>query len=403
MPVNLTPPENLLPVAGIRLSAVAAGIRYQGRNDLVLMELAPGSQCAAVFTRNAFCAAPVLVAKEHLREQAPRYLLINSGNANAGTGDQGLKAARQTCEVLAALSKCEPAAVLPFSTGVIGEQLPVNCFEQVLPDAVKQLSADSWEAAAEGIMTTDTVAKAISCRVELSTGVVTITGMSKGSGMIHPDMATMLAYVATDAVIESELLQSLLSEVTDETFNCITVDGDTSTNDALVLVATGRSGVSVVPQADLAAFKNGLHDVCLHLAQAIVRDGEGATKFITIDVEGALDRAEAKAVGNTVALSPLVKTAMFASDPNWGRILAAVGRSPVVDLDVSQITVWLGDTLLIEAGQPAKSYVEELGQEAMQPAEINIRIQLGRGDARAETWTCDFSYDYVKINAEYRS
>ena len=221
--------------------------------------------------------------------------------------------------------------------------------------------------------------------------------------MIHPDMATMLAYVATDAVIESELLQSLLSEVTDETFNCITVDGDTSTNDALVLVATGQSGVSVVPQADLAAFKNGLHDVCLHLAQAIVRDGEGATKFITIDVEGALDRAEAKAVGNTVALSPLVKTAMFASDPNWGRILAAVGRSPVVDLDVSQITVWLGDTLLIEAGQPAKSYVEELGQEAMQPAEINIRIQLGRGDARAETWTCDFSYDYVKINAEYRS
>ena len=403
MPVNLAAPENLLPIAGVRLSAVAAGIRYQGRNDLVLMELAEGSHCAAVFTQNAFCAAPVVVAKAHLEQCSPRYLLINSGNANAGTGEQGMQIAQQTCEQVSGLAECSGVEVLPFSTGVIGEQMPLECFERALPEALSNLAENNWLLAAEGIMTTDTVAKAISRQVELNGKQVTITGMSKGSGMIHPNMATMLAYVATDASVEPGLLQELLSEVTEQTFNCITVDGDTSTNDALVLVATGKSGTDVSVASDLEVFKQALFEVCLYLAQAIVRDGEGATKFISIDVAGAVDHAEAKSVGNTVALSPLVKTAMFASDPNWGRILAAIGRSPVEALDVSQINIWLGDTALIEKGQPALGYTENKGQLAMQPEEISIRIHLGRGDAEASTWTCDFSYDYVKINAEYRS
>lgn len=403
MPVNLTAPENLLPVAGVKLSAVAAGIRYQNRNDLVLMELAEGSQCAAVFTKNAFCAAPVAVAKAHLAQQTPRYLLINSGNANAGTGEQGMQIAQQTCARLAGLVGCSAAQVLPFSTGVIGEQLPPERFERALPDSLRQLSATNWQSAAEGIMTTDTVAKALSHQFEIDGHTVTITGMSKGSGMIHPNMATMLAYVATDADVDQGLLQSLLAEVTEQTFNCITVDGDTSTNDALVLVATGKSGAKVQSEAHIAAFKQALLTVCLHLAQAIVRDGEGATKFISIEVAGAMDHAEAKAVGNTVALSPLVKTALFASDPNWGRILAAIGRSPVVALDVAKVSIWLGDTALIANGQPAVGYTEAQGQLAMQSAEITIRIDLGRGAVSATTWTCDFSYDYVKINAEYRS
>ncbi|MEZ5536984.1 MAG: bifunctional glutamate N-acetyltransferase/amino-acid acetyltransferase ArgJ [Thiolinea sp.] len=402
MAVNLFPPEKLLPVAGVRLSAVAAGIRYKERNDLVLLELAEGSQCAAVFTRNAFCAAPVIVAREHLAAAASRYLLINSGNANAGTGEPGLQAAKATCDLLAKLAGCEAEAVLPFSTGVIGMQLPVARFEAALPAAVEALSADNWGQAAAAIMTTDTVAKAVSRQVALEGGVVTITGISKGSGMIHPNMATMLGYVATDAAVDGDVLQTLLSEVVDETFNCITVDGDTSTNDALILAATGQSGVRGDGE-NLAAFRQAVYEVCLYLAQAIVRDGEGATKFISIEVEGAASRDEARAVGQTVALSPLVKTAMFASDPNWGRILAAIGRSPVDNLDVSLITVWLGDTLLVESGQPAVSYTEEQGQRVMKQDEITVRILLGRGDVAASTWTCDFSYDYVKINAEYRS
>ena len=403
MAVNLYPPDNLLPVDGVRLSAVAANIRYQGRNDLVLMELAAGSSCAAVFTKNAFCAAPVIVAREHLGVISPGYLLINSGNANAGTGEAGMKAARQTCVALADLVDCQAESVLPFSTGVIGEQLPVECFSVALPAAIEGLGADNWQAASAGIMTTDTLPKAMSRQVVLSEGTVTITGMSKGSGMIHPDMATMLAYIATDISVGSSQLQEILLEVVDETFNCITVDGDTSTNDALVLVATGKSGVKASVGADLVTFKRALQEVCLYLAQAIVRDGEGATKFISIDVEEASDRAEARVVGNTVALSPLVKTAMFASDPNWGRILMAIGRSAVVDLDVSLVTVWLGDTLLVEKGQPAASYTEVLGKREMSQDEIKVRISLGRGSAKASIWTCDFSYDYVKINAEYRS
>lgn len=402
MAVNLFAPEKLLPIDGVRLSAVSAGIRYQNRNDLVLLELAEGSQCAAVFTKNAFCAAPVIVARENLAVIPPRYLLINSGNANAGTGDQGLQAAKATCAELAKLAGCQAEAVLPFSTGVIGAQLPVERFQKALPAAVEALASDNWAEAAAGIMTTDTVAKAISRQVELDGGVVTITGISKGSGMIHPNMATMLAYVATDALAGQEALQSLLTEVTNETFNCITVDGDTSTNDSLILAATGRSGVPIAGD-NLVLFRRALQEVCLYLAQAIVRDGEGATKFISIDVEGAGSRDEARAVGETVALSPLVKTAMFASDPNWGRILAAIGRSPVAELDVSKVTVWLGDALLVENGQPAASYTEAQGQKVMKQDEITVRISLGRGDVKASTWTCDFSYDYVKINAEYRS
>ncbi|MEB4592087.1 bifunctional glutamate N-acetyltransferase/amino-acid acetyltransferase ArgJ [Candidatus Thiothrix sp. Deng01] len=402
MAVNLHTPETLLPVAGVRLASVDAGIRYKNRNDLLLIELEPGSHTAAVFTRNAFCAAPVHVCRYNLQHSNPRYLLVNAGNANAGTGEQGMQAARGCCEQVAQQGACWAEQVLPFSTGVIGMQLPVEKISAALPDAFAKLEENGWLEASRTIMTTDTVAKAISRQAKIFGETVTITGIAKGAGMIHPNMATMLAFVATDALVETAVLQRLLDEVVEETFNCITVDGDTSTNDSLVVVATGSSGVYVGGDG-LAAFRQALLDVCLYLAQAIVRDGEGATKFIGIEVDGASTRAEARTVGNTVALSPLVKTALFASDPNWGRILAAVGRSPVDMLDVSRISIWLGETLLIENGEPAASYHEELGQVEMGRDEINIRIHLGRGDACATTWTCDFSYDYVKINAEYRS
>lgn len=402
MAVNLQFPETLLPIAGVRLAAVNAGIRYKGRNDMLVMELAEGSECAAVFTKNKFCAAPVLLSREHLAAASPRYLLVNAGNANAGTGEPGMLAARESCRALAEVGGCDPAQILPFSTGVIGQQLPVAKLVAAFPAALAALDADQWVTAAKAIMTTDTIGKAISRQVELEGGVVTITGIAKGAGMIHPNMATMLSYVATDARVGKAELQAILNEVVEETFNCITIDGDTSTNDSLVLVATGKSGVDVAGK-NRAAFQQAVQDVCMYLAQAIVRDGEGATKFISIAVEGARDRAEARAIGQTVALSPLVKTAMFASDPNWGRILAAVGRSPIDGLDVNAVTIHLGETLLIEKGQPAPSYREELGQVEMKRDEITVRIQMGRGSASATTWTCDFSYDYVKINAEYRS
>ena len=402
MAVNLQAPDVLLPVAGVRLASVNAGIRYKNRNDVLLIELENGSHTAAVFTRNAFCAAPVHICRHHLMHSNPRYLLINAGNANAGTGEQGMRAARESCEQVAEQGSCWAEEVLPFSTGVIGMQLPVEKIAAALPEAFSKLSTDGWLEASRTIMTTDTVAKAISKQVEIFGETITITGIAKGAGMIHPNMATMLAYVATDALIEKDKLQDVLKAVTEETFNCITVDGDTSTNDSLVVMATGNSGIYVGGDA-LPMFQAALQEVCLYLAQAIVRAGEGATKFISIDVQGALNRAEARIIGNTVALSPLVKTALFASDPNWGRILAAVGRSPIDNLDVGRVTIWLGETLLIEDGEPAPTYHEELGQVEMKRDEILIRIDLGRGDASATTWTCDFSYDYVKINAEYRS
>ena len=402
MAVNLTAPTELLPIAGVRLASVNAGIRYKNRNDVLLMELAEGSTTAAVFTQNAFCAAPVWICREYLAVDTPRYLLINAGNANAGTGELGMRAARTSSEQVAKLADCRAQQVLPFSTGVIGMQLPVEKIDAALPEAFAKLDADAWLEASRTIMTTDTVAKAISKQLSVDGKTITITGIAKGAGMIHPNMATMLAYVATDAQVDASTLQTCLNAVVDETFNCITVDGDTSTNDSLVLVATGQSGIAI-EGANVAAFQAALQDVCLYLAQAIIRDGEGATKFISVQVQGASTRDEAHIVGNTVALSPLVKTALFASDPNWGRILAAVGRSPIENLDVSQVTIWLGDTLLIQQGEPAPTYREELGQAEMKPAEITIRIDLGRGNASATVWTCDFSYDYVKINAEYRS
>ncbi|MBK8453220.1 MAG: bifunctional glutamate N-acetyltransferase/amino-acid acetyltransferase ArgJ [Thiofilum sp.] len=402
MAVHLSVPEFLLPIKGIRLATINAGIRYKNRDDMVLIEAAEGSSVAAVFTRNAFCAAPVTVARAHLAQAPIRYLMINAGNANAGTGSEGLAAATTTCEALAQVAGVNTNQVLPFSTGVIGVQLPVAKVTSALPELVASLTEDNWMKAARAIMTTDTLPKGISKQVSIGGQTITITGIAKGAGMIHPNMATMLSYIATDAQVEASFLQQTLSSVVDDTFNCITIDGDTSTNDALVLIATGASGVAV-GENELATFHAALKEVCLFLAQAIVRDGEGATKFIDVQVEQARSREEAHTVANTVALSPLVKTALFASDPNWGRILAAVGRSPIDSLDVSRISIYLGDTLLVKGGQPSPDYTEAQGQAETKKDEIKIRISLGRGDAVANVWTCDFSFDYVKINAEYRS
>ncbi|MFN2348732.1 MAG: bifunctional glutamate N-acetyltransferase/amino-acid acetyltransferase ArgJ [Thioalkalivibrio sp.] len=403
MPINLTEPTELLPVPGVRLGAVSAGIRYHNRKDLVLMELIPGASTAAVFTRNAFCAAPVIVAREHLVTGTVRYLLINAGNANAGTGQRGLDDARASCAHVAEVMGCTPEQVLPFSTGVIGEPLPVPRIRQALPGVAAALSEDAWLDVMRAIMTTDTVGKGMSRQVKLSGGTATITGIAKGSGMIRPDMATMLAYLATDVSIPVAELQPMLSDAMDSSFNCITVDGDTSTNDACVLCATGASQVTLAGDKDRRLFRAALQAVCDHLAQAIVRDGEGATKFITIQVSGAATNQEARLVADAVAHSPLVKTALFASDPNWGRILAAVGRAGVEALDVNRVSLHVGDVLIAEQGGRASTYTEEAGKQVMAEAEIPIRIGLGRGDGRATVYTCDLSFDYVRINAEYRS
>jgi glutamate N-acetyltransferase/amino-acid N-acetyltransferase len=392
-------------VAGIRLATAAAGIRYRDRDDLVLMEVADGATCAAVFTRNAFCAAPVVVAREHLARGSVRYLLINAGNANAGTGADGLRAARETCRLLAGMGGCAMSQVLPFSTGVIGADLPIDPFAQAIPGLVRDLSADAWASAAAAIMTTDTVAKLVTRRVRLGSGEVTVTGMAKGSGMIRPDMATMLAFVATDAGMPAERLQTLLHQAVDMSFNRITVDGDTSTNDACVLIATGASGCWIGQPGtdDDIALAEAVQAVCGELAELIVRDGEGATKLVRVRVSGAADNDEAAAVAYTVAQSPLVKTALFASDPNWGRILAAVGRAGIDDLDIDRVRVWLGDVLIVSDGGRAASYTEAAGQAAMRGSDIAIAVDLARGQAEETVLTCDLSYDYVKINAEYRS
>jgi len=403
MAVGLEAPPSLLPVAGVRLAAVEAGIRYRNRRDLVLLELAEGSTAAAVFTRNAFRAAPVLVAEAHLAAAAPRYLLINSGNANAGTGKPGLDAAKASCQALAEAAGCRAEEVLPFSTGVIGEPLPVERIAQALPSAVAALAEDAWMDAARGIMTTDTLPKGVSRQVEIDGRTVTLTGIAKGSGMIHPDMATMLAYVATDAALPADVLGQCLRLAADRSFNAVTVDGDTSTNDACVLAATGKAGVTIDEGAGLDAFQAALDAVCMQLAQAIVRDGEGATKFVTIDVLGATSEAEARQVGFTIAHSPLVKTALFASDPNWGRILAAVGRAGLDDLDVNRIDIHLGAVRIVRGGGRDPDYTEAQGQSVMAQAEIPIRVELNRGEASARIWTTDLSHEYVRINAEYRS
>ena len=403
MPVGLKPPEGLLPVTGIQLAAVHSGIKSDPQiKDLVLVEMAETSKLSAVFTTNRFCAAPVVLAKEHLKENsAPRYLLINSGNANAGTGESGYNNAVNSCKSVANLTGVSENAVLPFSTGVIAARLPVEKIEQAIAQLYSQLDSNNWLAAAEGIMTTDILPKAISRTVQIGSANITITGMAKGSGMIKPDMATMLAFIATDARIEQALLDDLLRETIGCSFNAITVDGDTSTNDACVLIATGSSGVDVSSRN--SEFKQALIEVFQQLAQSIIRDAEGATKFVEIVVNAANTLADARAVGYAVAQSPLVKTALFASDPNWGRILAAVGRAEVESLDINRISLFLGDTCLLMNGLPVESYREEMGQMEMSKSEIKIRIDLGLGDVDFKLWTSDLSYEYVKINAEYRS
>ncbi|KAF0811827.1 Arginine biosynthesis bifunctional protein ArgJ [Andreprevotia sp. IGB-42] len=409
MPVNLPEldPASLYPVAGVELGIASAGVKTPGRRDVLVIRLAEGARAAGVFTLNKFCAAPVRICRDHLAAGGNiRALVVNTGNANAGTGVDGYNRAQQSCEALAGLLDIEAAQVLPFSTGVILEPLPVEKVIGALPAAIADLQPTHWAEAARAIMTTDVAPKAASKQVEIGGKTITITGISKGAGMIHPNMATMLGYVATDAAISQPLLQQLVSWTADRSFNSITVDGDTSTNDSYILIATGQAGNAEIDDAgsaDFATFRSALLDVAQTLAKAIIRDGEGATKFMTIQVEGGRDRAECKAVGYAIGRSPLIKTAFFASDPNLGRILCAIGYSAVEDLDVDKLEVWLGDVLVAEKGGRAASYTEAQGQRVMQQAEIDITVKLGRGSEEATVWTCDFSYDYVKINADYRS
>jgi glutamate N-acetyltransferase/amino-acid N-acetyltransferase len=391
----------LHPVLGFKLGTTSAGIKSADRPDLVVMEIAEGSSVAALFTKNAFCAAPVTVCKERLARCTPRYLVTNTGNANAGTGEQGLLDATQTCSALATLAGVEINTILPFSTGVIGELLPIDKLLAGLPDAFEQLSESGWTDAAQGILTTDTRAKGSSTQFG-SDKPVTITGIAKGSGMIKPNMATMLAYVATDAVINEELLHRALTLATEKSFNRITVDSDTSTNDSVVLVATGASGV-IIDEESFDSFLENLCQVFTDLAQAIIRDAEGSTKFVSVVVDTAINQSEALKVAYTIAESPLVKTALSASDPNWGRILAAIGRSGIEDLDVNEVQVLLNSVLIADHGARASSYSEEAGQAAMQPEDIEIRVCLNRGDASEVVWTSDLTHEYVRINAEYRT
>lgn len=409
MPVNLAPIEasSLRPVAGLRIGTAMAGVRKAGRRDLVVFALDAGAQVAGVFTRNRFCAAPVQVCQAHLAGGADiRALVINTGNANAGTGAPGLAAARRSCEAMAAIAGCRPEQVLPFSTGVIMEPLPVERIEAALPQAWADLQAAHWAEAAQGIMTTDTVPKAASRQLLIDGHAVTVTGISKGAGMIRPNMATMLGFMATDAVLAPGLLQTLVRTAADRSFNRITIDGDTSTNDSFVLMATGRAGHAVITSLDSPAGQALTEAVCAvaeQLAQAIVRDGEGATKFITVQVDGGRDIDECRLVAYAIAHSPLVKTAFFASDPNLGRILAAVGYAGIADLDQALIDLHLDDVHVAHAGGRHPDYREADGQRVMKQAEITVRVHLHRGGASATVWTCDLSHDYVSINADYRS
>ncbi len=412
MPVNITPPlpEQLLPIKGVSLGIAAAGIKKSNRQDLLVIVLDEGAQVAGVFTQNRFCAAPVIVAKEHLSHSDSKFsiraLVINTGNANAGTGEQGIACARSTCFELARLLGCNVRQVLPFSTGVIMEPLPLEKIVAGLPIALANLKSDNWFAAAQAIMTTDIVPKAVSKQIALNGTTVTITGIAKGSGMIHPNMATMLGYVVTDAAVSQPLLQQMVRYAADSSFNRITVDGDTSTNDAFILIATGRAGHAEITEKRSAEFnllQQAVTEVAVQLAQAIVRDGEGATKFITVRVENGKTQNECAKAAYAIAHSPLVKTAFFASDPNLGRILAAIGYAGIDDLDVSKLQLYLDDVLVAENGGRAQSYLEQDGQRVMQQAEIVVRVVLNRGHESTTVWTCDFSYDYVKINASYRS
>ena len=409
MPVNLSAPasQDLAPVKGIKLGSAQAHVRKPNRKDVLVIQLDPGTRVAGVFTQNRFCAAPVTLCKQHLEKKNEiRALLVNTGNANAGTGDEGMRNAQQTCAELAKLLNCEPEQILPFSTGVIMEQLPVDRVVAGLPDCIADLKNDNWLSAAETIMTTDIVTKGVSRKASISGKEITITGIAKGSGMIHPNMATMLGYIATDAAVSQAVLESMIKHAVNRSFNCITVDGDTSTNDALILMATGQSGMAEIVNEDSAEYtslRDAITEVAILLAQAIVRDGEGATKFMTINVEGGCNEEECRKVSYAIAHSPLIKTAFFASDPNLGRILAAIGYAGINDLDVNALQLYLGDVLVAENGGRAASYEEAAGASVMQQPEITVRVVLNRGEARATVWTCDFSYDYVKINADYRS
>jgi glutamate N-acetyltransferase/amino-acid N-acetyltransferase len=400
VPVNLPPPDpaSLHPVAGVELGVAMAGVKKPGRKDLLVMRLAPGSTVAGVFTQNRFCAAPVILARKHLKHEI-QALVVNTGNANAGTGADGLKRATQVCEALASHLGCDTEQVLPFSTGVIMEPLPAERIVAALPKAL--LARDDWRAAAEAIMTTDTVPKAFSKKVRLSKGEAHVTGIAKGAGMIRPDMATMLGFVATDAALSRKDLSSMLARVADKSFNCITVDGDTSTNDSFMLIATGQ-GPAIASKRDALKIEAAITDVARHLAQAIVRDGEGATKFVTVRVERGRNTEECRKVAYAIAHSPLVKTAFFASDPNLGRILAAVGYSGA-DIKTEKMDLYLDDVLVAKNGGRHSGYRDEQGVAAMKKPEFTVRAVLNRGKADATVWTCDFSFDYVKINAEYRT
>ena len=395
---------NSFPVAGIKLGTACAGIKKENHKDILLIELCDGTQTAAVFTRNAFCAAPVSISKKHLLKSQPKYLLVNTGNANAGTGEQGVVDALACCDLVTETTGCIQSEVLPFSTGVIGEYLPVNKFPTAIKSAYENLKEDNWENAARSILTTDTVVKAFTRTIKIQNKNITISGIAKGSGMIRPDMATMLAYIATDAKIDKTLLQDSLLEAVNFSFNRITVDGDTSTNDSAILMATGQSRVSLIKDSDdFKLFQKTLTEICEELAKEIIRDGEGATKLITVAVTGCENENEAKDVAYTVAHSPLVKTAFFACDPNWGRILAPVGRAGVLDFDLDKVNIALDDVYIVRNGGKATDYTEDRGQAVMNKSDITIHIDLGRGDKKVTIWTCDFSYDYVKINAEYRT
>jgi len=405
MTVNLEAPDKLLPVRGVRLAACASGIKKKPITDLVLIELSNDANCSAVFTQNRFRAAPVIIAEKNLAISSPKLLMINSGNANAGTGETGFNDAVTTCEYAATALGCDTNQVLPFSTGVIGESLPTRCFEEALPGLVDALETDAWLTAAQGIMTTDTVAKGFSKQFEIDGVTVTLTGIAKGSGMIKPNMATMLSYIATDANIHRGLLSDCLKSSVELSFNSITVDGDTSTNDSCVLIATGQSGAAEINTKDhrYNTFMIALNEAMKYLAQAIVRDAEGVTKFVEVKVLNAQSYQDAKTVAYTVAHSPLVKTALFASDPNWGRILAAVGRAEIDSLDIDKLAIYLDDVCIVSKGGRDKSYIETAGQQVMSKAEILITIDLSAGHDHASVWTSDLSYDYVKINAEYRT
>jgi glutamate N-acetyltransferase/amino-acid N-acetyltransferase len=401
--VNLSVPENesLHPVPGVELAIGMAGVRKANRKDVLLMRFAEGTTVSAVFTQNRFCAAPVLLAKKHLMANpACRALIVNTGNANAGTGDDGLKRAAQVCDALAGLLDCDAEQVLPFSTGVIMEPLPVDRIVAALPKTL--LDRGDWLSAAEAIMTTDTLPKACSTKVQLSGGEASVTGIAKGAGMIHPNMATMLGFVCTDALVSRKALDAMVRNACDRSFNCVTVDGDTSTNDSFVLAATGQGPVARTKK-DLLALEAAVTHVSQRLAQAIVRDGEGATKFVTVRIEQGRSEAECRRIGFSIAHSPLVKTAFFASDPNLGRILAAIGYAGVKDLDASQVDLYIDDFLVVKGGGRNAGYREEQGAAAMKKPEFTVRAVLNRGKAEATLWTCDLSFDYVKINAEYRS